>query len=227
MTDYVEFLTSLPHLHDPFRYRRPPISAVQLRKRFRMLAPEDQRLMERLRENVLWSSIPLATDDQELVERFEHVLAEVSDPQLCGWLHWRMDVRTVLAALRRRQSGQSAPGAGKRWGLGNLPLLIARNWNQPGFGLLGRFPWLAEAEQYLADGESLALEKCVLQQVWNYYSRCEADQTNGFAAVFLYVSRWDICHRWSSYDHEHGLKRFDRLVEESVQVAGINFEEWN
>ena len=192
-----------------------------------MLLPHDQLLMSRLWDSVLWSSIPLATDDEWLVIRFQRLLAEVDDPQLCLWLHWRMDVRTVLAALRRRQSGQSAPAGTKLWGLGNLPLMIARNWNQPGFGLLGRFPWLAEAEQLLSDGESLALEKCVLQQVWNYYDRCQPQQENGFAAVFLYVSRWDICHRWSSYDHQHGLKRFDQLVAESVQVAGINFEEWN
>ena len=227
MNAYVELLSSLPHLHDPFRHTRPPISAVQLKKRFRMLLPHDQQLMSRLWDNILWSSIPLATADSELVTRVERLLQDIDDPQLQNWLRWRMDVRTVLAALRLRQGGQNAPPAKICWGLGSLPLLITRNWHQPGFGLLGRFPWLAEAEQLLSDRESLALEQCVLQQVWNYYERCQSEQSTGFAAVFLYVSRWDICDRWSSYDHQRGLKRFDHLVEESLQVAAGQFEEWS
>jgi len=225
-TSYVELLTSLPHLPNPFRVERPPISAVQLRKRFRMLEADDQQLMQRLWDNVLWSSIPLQTEDAELVQRFQTLLQDVQDPLLQQWLCWRMDVRTLLSALRQRQAGAEAPAASLRWGLGELTWLIRRNWKLPAFGLQARLPWLPEAEKLLAAGQSLQLEKLVLQKVWQYYARCQPQPEFGFAAVFLYVSRWDICHRWTSYDHAGGLQQFDQLVANSLHQAGVNFEQW-
>lgn len=227
MNHYIELLTSLPHLHDPFRVQRPPISAVQLRKRFAMLEPDDQHLMQQLWESVLWSSIPLQTEDVTLVARWQRLLRVIEDPVLLQWLHWRINVRIVLSALRQRLAGQEAPARSAEWAVGQLPLLLRRNWQQPAFGLQSRMPWLTEAEQLLQSGESLLLERLVLQQVWQYYERCLPQPPYGFTAVFLYVSRWDICQRWTSYDHQAGLVRFDQLVSESMQAGAVNLEEWN
>ena len=45
---YIDFLSSLPYLANPFLHRRPPISAVQLRKRLTMLDFEDRRTVQSL-----------------------------------------------------------------------------------------------------------------------------------------------------------------------------------
>lgn len=223
----MELINSLPHLSDPFRVPRPPISTVQLRKRFNMLLPEDRKLMDSLWQSMLWSSIPLATADEFLSDYFRRILAEVTEPQLHQWLCWRMDVRTILAALRRRHLGLDAPLRTPRWTSSDLMGLITVNWGQPAFGLSGRFPWLPEAQQLLESGASLALEKLVLECVWRYFDRCQPDNAYGFSAVFLYVSRWDICLRWSRYDHDLAAQRFDQLVADSLQSSDVYFEEWS
>lgn len=227
MNSYVELLSSLPHLSGPFRVARPPISEVQLRKRLSMLLPEDRLFMQRLWENVLWSNIPLATEDSVQALKFERLLQDVEGSEMYGWLQWRMGVRTVLAALRRRQAGLDAPTSTQGWGVGDMMHLILRNWQQPVFGLEGRLPWLDEARLFLEQGESLLLERCILQHVWHFYERCQPESDYGFASVFLYVSRWDICHRWSCYDNERGLERFNDLVTDALNTRGIDFEEWS
>lgn len=218
---YQELLASLPHLHDPFAKRRPPISLVQLRKRFNMLDPAHQSLMDELWETVLWSHIPLATPDTQLVLRFNQVLATIADEQLHQWLLWRMDVRTVLAALRRRHLGEEAPLPHEFWGVGNLTHLIRQRWRQPAFGLAAHFTWLPEIETLMAEGDSLALEERILAVLWQYLNLCQPQQADGFSAVFLYAMRWDISQRWTRYDSDTGLDNFRQLVAASLEPVQL------
>jgi hypothetical protein len=40
-----------------------------------------------------------------------------------------------------------------------------------------------------------------------------------FEAVVIYVLRWDMIARWTTYDGEEAARRFDELVEQAM--AGV------
>ena len=221
MADYTELLCSLPHLRDPFRQRPSGLSPVQLQKRLNMLLPDDQQRMNQLWHTVLWSGIPLDMGDPALVRQYERTMALIDDPQLHEWLQWRMDFRTLVAALRRRHLGQDAPADTRLWACGPIGKLLVQRWNQPSFGLADAHPWLPQAEHLLQQHESLALERLLLQNLWHYLSRCEPINPRSFAAVVLYIARWDICQRLRHYDHQAGLERFQALIDASLAAHGI------
>ena len=52
---------------------------------------------------------------------------------------------TLVAALRRRRSGDPAPALGETWGIGPRLADIGAHWQAALFGLGAVFPWLAEA----------------------------------------------------------------------------------
>ena len=209
---YIDLLSSLPYLANPFVHRRPPISAVQLRKRLTMLDFEDRRTVESLSRIFYWGDLELSDSDEELVRMAQRLAPGFQPADLREWLFWRMDFRTLVAALRRRQAGQDAPGANTYWGFGNYVRQIERNWGHPSFHLEGRFPWLNEARNLLEADDSYELERLLLSTVWNYYSRQVPDIPFSFSAVWLYLSQWDLVERWCSYNAEQAKIRFDAMV---------------
>ena len=209
---YIDFLSSLPYLANPFLHRRPPISEVQLRKRLTMLDFEDRRTVQSLSRIFYWGNLELNDSDEELVRVAQRLAPGFQPADLREWLFWRMDFRTLVAALRRRHAGQDAPAANTYWGFGNYVHQIERNWGHPSFHLEGRFPWLNEARNLLEAGDSYELERLLLSTVWNYYSRQVPDVPFSFSAVWLYLSQWDLVERWCSYNAEQAKIRFDAMV---------------
>ncbi len=217
-TQYVELLCSLPHLLNPFIHRRPPISAVQLRKRLNMLDLADVALVQKLAETFYFGRIALESTDAAIVRQAQRLLARVSElPDLTEWLLWRMDCRAVIAALRRRRLSQQVPEQGVTWGYGRYVQHIARHWNQPHFKLESRFPWLPEAYTLLEAGDSYVLEKLLLSTVWNYYTRQRADVPYSLSDVWLYLMKWELVHCWCRYDAEEAHTRFEQMVEEGLR----------
>ena len=51
---YVDLLCSLPYLENPFIRKRPPITAVQFRKRLNMLDFEARDLIEKFADTFYW-----------------------------------------------------------------------------------------------------------------------------------------------------------------------------
>jgi hypothetical protein len=213
MHDYIELLTSLPYIADPFKHSRPPISLIQLRKRFSMLSENDRVLMEELWHSFWWRNISLTIQDAQVCQLFSSLLDKVTDKDICAWLRWRMDFRLLTAALRFRMSGLDAFPVSE-WD-SDVAKTITLHWSQIDFGLGQRYPWLQQANQLLLAKESFALERLLFNRLWQFYSRCEPKSTTGFAAVFLYTLRWDICYRWTSYEGLKGRERFDQLVDSS------------
>lgn len=216
--EYIELLCSLPHLADPFVHRRPPISGVQLTKRLDMLDFADRALIRDLSETFYWGSIALEASDASLVDRARRAIEAVEQEDLQEWLLWRMDLRTIIAALRRRHRGQDAP-VGQRWGFGRYTRYLERNWNQPHFRLEGHFTWLPEAKTLLEAGESYDLERLLLSSAWSYYNSQQPMQPYGISEVWLYLMRWDLVERWCSYNAERARQRFDDLVSSGLEAS--------
>ncbi len=209
--NYSTLLISLPHLVDPFRYQSQSITLVQLEKRMNMLDPEDVVRVRQLRDLFYWGRLTLKADEAVLVRRSNRFLDELPYPQVKEWLNWRMDVRAVIAAMRRRKLGEPAP-TGQEWGYGSHRRTIQRNWSSPCFKLEHRYPFLPEIYQHLLAGESLKLERVLLKSIWHFYQQQSPHYSWGFTALVLYLAKWDLVDRWRRYDHEKGAQRFDALV---------------
>ena len=78
-----------------------------------------------------------------------------------------MNLRTILAALRRRHRGERKRPATR---VGSRPTgsaHIETNWAHPDFKLGHIFPWISPARQHLENGESAALEELPMDLVWD------------------------------------------------------------
>ena len=125
----------------------------------------------------------------------------------------RLELATVLAALRRRRDGEAAAPAAP-WGIGATVALIARRWSQPDFGLAHRMPWLPTARALLDQGESLALERLALTIAWEQLERLDRDSTYSLQNVIAYLLKWDVLERWLTMDPARAATRFDALLDQ-------------
>ncbi len=214
---YIELLCSLPYLANPFVHHRPPISNVQLTKRLSMLDYEDRQLVSELAQTFYWGSIRRGETDEHIARHALRVISRVEQEDLSEWLHWRMDIRTVVAALRRRHRGQDAPPTDD-WGYGRYTRYLERNWSHPTFRLEHHFTWLTQARKLLEERETFELERLLLSATWDYYAAQEPEEPFGVSAVWLYLMRWDLVERWCSYNAEHAKARFDELAASALEA---------
>ncbi len=213
---YIMLMSSLPSPEALFLAKRPPLSRLKLDRRLRILAPEHARAL-RLTEKVLhWGDIPLSTTDAELVARARTAVREIENETVRLLIRDRLEIRTCMVALRRRQRGESAPASGTAWGFGRWTRHIARNWTEASFRLDAVFPWLREADTLLKAGETLPLQRLILQQAWKSANRRKGAHQYDFEAVVVYVLKWNIVDRWGRYHGETAVKRFDRLTEDAL-----------
>lgn len=213
---YIELLCSLPNLVDPFRHHRPGISRVQLQKRMNMLDLSDQHWIHKLGEAFHWGRIALDEDERQIIANANRFLNDVTHGDIREWLRWRMDARTIVAALRRRNRGEDAPAVGEIWGYGGYVRHIRQHWASPSFNLESRFHWLPEVVDYLGKGESFLAEKTLLSAVWSFYNMQTPQTLYGFSAVVLYVIKWDLVDRWCQYDAAQARINFDKLVSQTL-----------
>lgn len=209
---YVMLISSLPHPVSLFGAKQTPISRIKLERRLRMLTPEDAATLTVIVDALAWFRLPLSLTEEETLERGRRAMAEVEHATLRDIIRDRLELRTCVAALRRRHRGEPAPEANPPWGYGRWTRRIAANWDEPGFRVEGAFPWIREADQLLKDGDSLGLERLLLQQVWTNLNRYRAHHLFDFEAVVIYALRWHVIDRWTHYDGAVAGERFDRLA---------------
>lgn len=209
---YTLLLSSLPQQPLSFiNAKQTPVSRIQLDKRLALLSSEDADELDRIESMLHWSKI-MDDNDQAIVKNTLQLLSLISHPVLHHIVSWRLELRTILSALRKRQAGKSPTSAEVFYGFGKWPELIKKNWHEQDFGIAHLAPWLPEANELFEAGESLELEKFMLNLVWQYYARIGNDHYFDFVAVVIYVLRWDLISRWSSYDRDEAKLRFDELV---------------
>ncbi len=222
---YIMLISSLPSPEALFLAKRPPLSRLKLERRLRVLAPEDARALELTEQVLHWGEIPLDRTDEEIVRRAKKAMREIDDETVRLILRDRLEIRTCLVALRRRLRGEPAPARGTLWGYGRWTGHIARNWTEATFRLDRVFPWLREADTLLKEGDSLTLQRMVLEQAWKSATRRKRNHLYDFAAVVVYVVKWNIVDRWGRYDGEAAVERFERLTEAALGDHANVFEE--
>jgi hypothetical protein len=178
-----------------------------------MLEAEDAEAINRMLDILAWSRQVVETTDAAVVKRYGDFMREVTNALVCEVLDLGMDVRMMVAALRRRRHGLGAPPVG----LGQLFGQIGRHFNQPDFGLGHVFPWLLPFDQLLEQQDVLTLYRRMLEETWAYVRRRMQDYDSfSFEAVVLYIARWDIIRHWQQLQAERGRGVFETLVTEAM-----------
>lgn len=214
---YYQLVASLPPLPHLAHAERLPISPQRLAERLRLLDPRDAADLERAQALVSWQAHPSARSEPEATELADRILPALESDSLRAVVAERLELRTVMAALRRRRRGEPAP-VGQRWGVGERARWIERHWNEPDFGLGSVLPWVPHARDLLARGEATALETLLMTQTWTRLVRLAERHPFQFEDVYSYVFRWDIVQRRLTYDAPAAGRRFLTLVSEAIDA---------
>lgn len=214
---YVTLISSLPpHIPKLFATRQTPISRLKLNERLQMLQPDHARDLALIENLVHWDRMSIDTTVEEMIKRGEQAAEQIQNEFIKEIVIWRLEMRTSVKALRRRNLGMSAPATGSKWGFGRWLRYIEKHWNEPGFGLERNFTWIAEAEELLKENNHLALERLLLGQLWDHYGRVSGEHYFDFEAVVVYVLRWDVIDRWARYDSEKAKQRFEKMLDPAL-----------
>ncbi len=217
--DYIQLMASLPALGPILAARYPPINRARLQARLRQLRPEHQVELQKVADLLDWSRLPLRADDREIVLRARRVIPTLASPTLAELARDQLELRTLVAALRRRQAGAEAPPSDPDWGYGRFVKRIAENWRDPGFGVVRRFPFVLRARALLEARDASGFERIVLEAAWREADRLALGHVFDFEAVALYVVRWMLLDRWTRYDAQAAAARFAALVDAALAGA--------
>lgn len=207
---YYQLVSGLPAL-PYFRHAgRLPLSQLRLEQRLGLLHPDDAADLDRAAELVAWGRQPISRTTEQIATLYDDAVAGTGSDSLRGVLRFRMNMRTVLVALRLRLHGRTPPD--ERWGVGPYVRVIESRWGETDFGLAAVFPWIDEARTHLEQGHAMELEGLLMDQSWRLLSDLSDRNPFGFEQVFGFVFKWDILRRWLSYDAEEATKRFETLI---------------
>jgi hypothetical protein len=193
-----------------------PINPARLTERMKMLEPADRDELLTIASILSWNRIDTGDDDVAYVARAERILASIRSATLREAALDRLEIRTVIAALRRRHAGEEAPAPGTAWGIGQHVDTIRRNWAQPDLGMARFFPWVAQAREKLESGDSAGLERLILDVTWQTAARREFGHEFDFEAVVFYLMRWQLADRWARYDADAAAIRFAELLDTAL-----------
>jgi hypothetical protein len=219
---YLTLLASLP-AHGPlFGATQTPLSRLRLRMRLNWLEPDDAEDLAMLTALTDWHHQRFDVDDEALVREAVQGIAQIRNAFAREFVIWRLELRTVVAALRRRHAGNAPPSGRRRLGFGRWVPHIARHWGETHFRLEQVYPWLPEAKRLLDGDDPLGLERLLLGTVWAHLERIGAEHYFDFEAVVVYVCRWDLVARWTRCDPDRALARFDALLETALDGVGLD-----
>jgi len=221
---YTLLLASLPH--QPRQFFSGPqalLSREQLDRRLRLLDVSDAAELQRIEALVQGFQFE-DENDETLLSSYLKAAGRILDDEMRRLALWHLELRILLSALRLRHRGARAPENNAFSGVGMWQDAIKKNWHKNDFGLGYRVPWLAGAEALLADDRPHELEKFLLELIWRHYVEVGRRHYFDFAAVAIYVLRWNLSRRWSSYRNDEAVARFDRLAEAGLKDSDLSLE---
>ena len=219
---HIALMASLPSLPDIFAAKRTPISRLRLEQRLRALTPADKALLDTLEELLAWHGRDPGLTDADFVQRTRALVPRLPSTALKRAVEHALELRSIVAALRRRQRGEPVPPADVTWSYGRWTATMALGWQDPGLGLERAFPWVREAAELVKTGDAIALESLLMRERWTMLGRLRVGHDFDFTAVALYVLRYQLVERRVAYDVDAATMRFRRLVADGL--AGFTDE---
>lgn len=216
--NYYTLIASLPALPPHFGVERTPVSRPRLRQLLKQLTDEDAETIHQLTRFFSWDRQLIDQSEEDISRRYDELMQN-HQTLIRDIVTLRINVRTIVAALRCRRDDLAPPTA-----VGDLVEPIRRNWNNPTFGLGHRYPWIETFSEHMLAGETARAERTLFEFIWQTWSRMAAQYTFSFEAVPLYVARWEIVDRWTSRDMDAGKERFEQLTHEALgEYAELQF----
>lgn len=213
-TKHYTLVASLPYMPDLDKAQRLPISEPRLKRRLKVLGPEDAAQLEATGQVLRLHAQPVGVTDLQVIQTYRQALGRITHPMLRDLLEFRQDQLTVLAALRRRHRKQGPPEKGTAWGMGTRMKWLVARWESPEFGLGHVYPWLAEARKRLESGRAMELQKLLWRQLWDRLTVYQHAEPFGLGDVFGTVLKWHILRQWLGQDAQASARRFKELSEE-------------
>jgi len=215
---YYTLVASLPTLPSHFDVERTPVSQPRLRQLLKQLSDEDADTVHQLSSFFRWDRQLIGWSDQDIKARYDELMRN-KQPVIREIINLRINVRTIVAALRRRRANLDPPTA-----VGALVDTIRRNWHDPTFGLGLRHRWIEPFSQQMIEGEVVAAERILFEFSYRTWSTLAAQYHFTFEAIPLYVARWEIINRWTSRDIRIGRQRFEHLTQQALGAyANVEF----
>jgi hypothetical protein len=186
------------------------MSRRRVEERLAYLHEDDLAELTQAEGLVSWHRQPVTRTSDEITEMYDELMATTRNRALRSIVEFRMNMRSVIVALRLKRLGRRAPAG--RWGVGPYTRMIESRWAEPEFGLVAVFPWIPTVQEFLDSGDAMGLEGLLMDQSWRQLSRVADRHPFGFEQVFAFVFKWDILHRWLSYDAEKARESFEELI---------------
>lgn len=219
---YYTLVGSLPALPRHFaEAERVPVSRVRLDELLKMLDDQDQQVVKRMGDFLLWDRQSLDLTDQDVCRQYDLLMAETSNLFARRIIEQVMNQRTIVASLRRRRLGQGPPP-----GVGPWLKHIEQHWKQPDFGFASRMPWVTQVAERLASDTPLDVERLLFDTAWKSASQLAMEvDAFSFEAVLLYLLRWEFVYRWVGRNAQLGQERFQELVTQSMGPYATLYED--
>lgn len=213
MPKYFTLLGSLPHLPPFDQVERLPINQIRLHQRLKMLEPKDAQVMEKILDFLIWSRQPVQRSSAEVAEAFQQALEAAEGlKDLTGHLTFRMDLRLIVALIRRRHHGREAPALNRVRLMGRLAPQLVRNWDDADFRVEHLYPWVHPLRELIEKGDSVEVERMLLQLTWRHADSMGKKAPFSFESFLGYYFKWDIMRRWLKYDRRKAATRFEQLL---------------
>jgi hypothetical protein len=211
MTTYYTLIASLPPLPQPFDSGPLPITRKTLRKRLDLMEDDNRQVVRELAKFFAWDRQTLDTTDAEVLQTHRRLLEEIANPFVGQIVRYRFEMRTIVAALRRKRDGEGPLG-----GFPPLDQLIRRNWDAPNFNLAGRYRWIVPFVSAMEKGKLVEAQHVLYTDLWTTWTRFGQQYHFTFESIMVYLARWEIVERWASQNADLGRERFEDLIQETL-----------
>lgn len=216
-TAYAMLMASLPpHPMSLWDLKNKPVSRLHLERRLSLLNEQDRQQLSEIESILHWAKMDDKNSDAAIATEIERVIQSIHNPLLQNALIWRLELRTLVSAIRRRKLGKAAPEKHEHWGYGQVMPFIRKNWQADDFSLSHRFPWLQKANALFVADESVELERLLLNLSWEHYESIGHTHYFDFEAVVIYVLRWNIVTRWTQCNEKEAMRQFELLVHQGL-----------
>ncbi|KAA0876490.1 hypothetical protein [Nitrincola tapanii] len=221
MSAYYTLVTSLPWLPEKMqRCRDLPISRIALDRRLSLLADEDkQRLQWAEALYHRFASRISLQPDQDWVKEWQTLCLKIDSAPLHECILLRLEMQTLLAALRYRQRDRTQ--AEHFRGIGRWTQRIQQHWQEPLFGLEGAIPYLEEMGKLFQQGLSGDLQTFMDDYLWQDLLRVERSEHFTFETVACFVLRFGLAEQRLQSDADAALTYFATLSDDLMQHSGI------
>ncbi|EXJ11336.1 DUF2764 family protein [Nitrincola nitratireducens] len=219
MADYYTLVTCLPWLPEQMeKCSQLPLSRIALNRRLSLLDSHDQQGLA-VAEALYHPNLANTQPDRERVLLWQKQIAELPSRVLQEVITQRLEIQTLLAALRYRRRPNTS--AEHFYGYGRWTEWIRQHWKDPLFALETQIPLLERWGELFNQGHTGELQFEMDRYFWQQLLAVERSHHFSVETVVCFVLRWGIAERRLKSDADAALADFQLLSDTLLHNSGI------